>query len=30
VLGRASLDAEAQARATQHVVSLILRGCGLT
>jgi TetR/AcrR family transcriptional regulator len=30
VLGRASLDAEAQARATQHVVSLLLRGCGLT
>jgi TetR/AcrR family transcriptional regulator len=30
VLGRASLDAEAQAKATQHVVSLILRGCGLT
>ncbi len=30
VMGRASLDAEAQARATQHVVSLILRGCGLT
>jgi len=29
VLGRASLDDEAQARATQHVVSLILRGCGL-
>lgn len=29
VLGRASLDGEAQARATQHVVSLILRGCGL-
>ena len=29
VLGRASLDAEAQAKATQHVVSLILRGCGL-
>src|SRR5579863_7621468 len=26
VLGRASLDDEAQARATQHVVSLILRG----
>jgi TetR/AcrR family transcriptional regulator len=30
VLGRASLDAEAQAKATGHVVSLILRGCGLT
>jgi TetR/AcrR family transcriptional regulator len=30
VLGRASLDADAQAKATQHVVSLILRGCGLT
>jgi TetR/AcrR family transcriptional regulator len=30
VLGRASLDAQAQAKATQHVVSLILRGCGLT
>ena len=30
VLGRASLDAEAQAKATQHVVSLVLRGCGLT
>ena len=29
VLGRASLDGQAQARATQHVVSLILRGCGL-
>jgi TetR/AcrR family transcriptional regulator len=29
VLGRASLDREAQARATQHVVSLVLRGCGL-
>ncbi|MBW4053342.1 MAG: TetR family transcriptional regulator [Proteobacteria bacterium] len=29
VLGRDSLDREAQARATQHVVSLILRGCGL-
>lgn len=29
VLGRASLDVEAQAKATQHVVSLILRGCGL-
>ena len=29
VLGRASLNDEAQARATQHVVSLILRGCGL-
>lgn len=30
VLGRASLDAQAQSTATQHVVSLILRGCGLT
>lgn len=30
VLGRASLDADAQAKATQHVVALILRGCGLT
>ena len=30
VLGRASLDWDAQARATQHVVSLILRGCGLS
>jgi TetR/AcrR family transcriptional regulator len=30
VVGRASLDREAQARATQHVVSLILRGCGLS
>jgi TetR/AcrR family transcriptional regulator len=30
VLGRAALDAQAQSRATQHVVSLILRGCGLT
>lgn len=29
VLGRASLDGDAQARATDHVVSLILRGCGL-
>lgn len=29
VLGRASLDAAAQAKATQHVVLLILRGCGL-
>ena len=29
VLGRKSLDGEAQARATRHVVSLILRGCGL-
>lgn len=29
VLGRDSLDREAQVRATQHVVSLILRGCGL-
>lgn len=29
LLGRASLNGEAQARATQHVVSLILRGCGL-
>lgn len=30
VLGRASLDSEAQEKATQHVVSLILRGCGLS
>lgn len=29
VLGHASLDAQAQAKATEHVVSLILRGCGL-
>ncbi|HEV7136096.1 MAG TPA: TetR family transcriptional regulator C-terminal domain-containing protein [Steroidobacteraceae bacterium] len=29
VLGHDALDLEAQARATQHVVSLILRGCGL-
>ena len=29
VLGRASLNKGAQARATQHVVALILRGCGL-
>jgi TetR/AcrR family transcriptional regulator len=29
VLGRASLDEEAQTKATQHVVALILRGCGL-
>jgi len=29
LLGRASLNGEAQERATQHVVSLILRGCGL-
>jgi TetR/AcrR family transcriptional regulator len=29
VLGRDALDREEQARATQHVVSLILRGCGL-
>lgn len=29
VLGRAALDADAQAKATEHVVSLILRGCGL-
>lgn len=29
VLGCDALDREAQARATQHVVSLILRGCGL-
>ncbi|MDE2449239.1 MAG: TetR family transcriptional regulator C-terminal domain-containing protein [Gammaproteobacteria bacterium] len=29
VLGRDALDREAQAKATQHVVSLILRGCGL-
>jgi TetR/AcrR family transcriptional regulator len=30
VLGCASLDGDAQARATQHVVSLVLRGCGLS
>jgi TetR/AcrR family transcriptional regulator len=30
VLGRAALDGDAQARATQHVVSLVLRGCGLS
>lgn len=30
VLGRAALDRDAQTRATQHVVSLILRGCGLS
>jgi TetR/AcrR family transcriptional regulator len=29
VLGRARLDRAAQERATRHVVSLILRGCGL-
>lgn len=29
VLGRARLDRAAQEKATQHVVSLILRGCGL-
>jgi TetR/AcrR family transcriptional regulator len=29
VLGRARLDRTAQEKATQHVVSLILRGCGL-
>ena len=29
VLGRDALDREAQEEATQHVVSLILRGCGL-
>jgi TetR/AcrR family transcriptional regulator len=30
VLGCARLDRAAQARATQHVVSLILRGCGVS
>lgn len=30
VLGRQRLDRAAQTRATQHVVSLILRGCGLS
>ena len=29
VLGREALDAADHARATEHVVSLILRGCGL-
>jgi TetR/AcrR family transcriptional regulator len=29
VLGRGTLDRAAQERATAHVVSLILRGCGL-
>jgi TetR/AcrR family transcriptional regulator len=29
VLGRNSLGADDQARATEHVVSLLLRGCGL-
>lgn len=29
VLGRKRLDAKEQARASEHVVSLILRGCGL-
>jgi len=29
VLGCGSLDEDAQAKATQHVVSLVLRGCGL-
>ena len=29
VLGRAKLDPAVQARATEHVVALILRGCGL-
>ena len=29
VLGREALDAADQARATEHVVGLILRGCGL-
>lgn len=29
VLGRARLDTAVQNRATEHVVSLILRGCGL-
>ena len=30
VLGSTTLDATAQERATEHVVSLILRGCGLS
>ena len=30
VLGRPELNAQDHARATEHVVSLILRGCGLT
>ena len=30
VLGRTELNAQDHARATEHVVSLILRGCGLT
>lgn len=30
VLGRASLNDDEQAKATQHTVSLILRGCGLS
>jgi len=29
VLGRKTLTAKDHARATEHVVSLILRGCGL-
>ena len=29
VLGRAELRTQDHARATEHVVSLILRGCGL-
>lgn len=29
VLGRKKLDAKEQARATEHVVALLLRGCGL-
>jgi len=29
VLGRKSLTARDHARATEHVVSLLLRGCGL-
>jgi TetR/AcrR family transcriptional regulator len=29
VLGRTTLGAKDHARATEHVVSLILRGCGL-
>ena len=28
VLGRPELDAQDHARATEHVVSLLLRGCG--
>jgi hypothetical protein len=29
VLGRSELNAADQARATEHVVTLLLRGCGL-